>query len=122
MSSLHKARMSSPKKEMMLLMMVLMMALHSQLEYPLWYLYFLLPTAWAWGVCLGAGEPATAAPATAARRSSPWSRAAPRRGRPPQAGPASISWATIATSWRRRSGSCRTTRASLQWVLRPTMP
>lgn len=37
-------------------MMVLMMALHSQLEYPLWYLYFLLPTAWAWGVCLGAGS------------------------------------------------------------------
>lgn len=48
-------------------MMVLMMALHSQLEYPLWYLYFLLPTAWAWGVCLGAGEPATAAPAASAR-------------------------------------------------------
>ena len=39
-------------------MMVLMMALHSQLEYPLWYLYFLLPTAWAWGVCLGAGPAA----------------------------------------------------------------
>jgi len=33
--------------------MVLMMALHSQLEYPLWYAYFLLPTAWIWGVCLG---------------------------------------------------------------------
>lgn len=49
-------------------MMVLMMALHSQLEYPLWYLYFLLPTAWAWGVCLGA-VPAAApgAPAAAAR-------------------------------------------------------
>lgn len=41
-------------------MVVLMMALHSQLEYPLWYLYFLLPTAWAWGVCLGAGAPAAA--------------------------------------------------------------
>ena len=34
-------------------MMVLMMALHSQLEYPLWYAYFLLPTAFAWGLCLG---------------------------------------------------------------------
>lgn len=46
-------------------MFVLMMALHSQLEYPLWYLYFLLPTAWAWGVCLGAGAPGVdAAPAT----------------------------------------------------------
>jgi O-antigen ligase len=32
--------------------MVLMMGLHSQLEYPLWYAYFLLPTAWAWGYCL----------------------------------------------------------------------
>jgi len=38
--------------------MVLMMALHSQLEYPLWYSYFLLPTAWAWGFCLGAGTAA----------------------------------------------------------------
>ena len=32
--------------------MVLLMALHSQLEYPLWYAYFLLPTAFAWGLCL----------------------------------------------------------------------
>jgi hypothetical protein len=35
-------------------MMVLLVAIHSQLEYPLWYAYFLLPTAWAWGYCLGA--------------------------------------------------------------------
>jgi O-antigen ligase len=34
-------------------MMVLMMALHSQLEYPLWYAYFLLPTAFALGLGLG---------------------------------------------------------------------
>jgi O-antigen ligase len=34
-------------------MMVLMMALHSQLEYPLWYAYFLLPTALVFGLCLG---------------------------------------------------------------------
>ncbi len=42
------------------LVMVLLMALHSQLEYPLWYAYFLLPTAFAWGLCLGgeAGEEA----------------------------------------------------------------
>ena len=40
--------------------MVLLMALHSQLEYPLWYAHFLLPTALAWGLCLGAG--ATPAP------------------------------------------------------------
>ena len=32
-------------------MMVLMMVLHSQLEYPLWYSYFLLPTAFAFGLC-----------------------------------------------------------------------
>jgi O-antigen ligase len=36
-------------------MMVLLMGLHSQLEYPLWYAHFLLPTAFAWGLCLGAG-------------------------------------------------------------------
>jgi O-antigen ligase len=40
------------------LVMVLLMVLHSQLEYPLWYAYFLLPTAFAWGLCLGgAAEP-----------------------------------------------------------------
>ena len=32
--------------------MVLMIAVHSQLEYPLWYAYFLLPTAFAFGLCL----------------------------------------------------------------------
>jgi O-Antigen ligase/Virulence factor membrane-bound polymerase, C-terminal/Protein glycosylation ligase len=48
------------------LVMVLLMALHSQLEYPLWYAYFLLPTAFAWGLCLGGG------PAVQDRKSSPW--------------------------------------------------
>jgi O-antigen ligase len=42
--------------------MVLMIAIHSLDEYPLWYCYFLLPAAWAWGFTLGsgrsAGEPA----------------------------------------------------------------
>jgi hypothetical protein len=43
--------------------MVLMMAVHSQLEYPLWYAYFLLPTAFAFGLCLGgAPEPSATAP------------------------------------------------------------
>ena len=37
-------------------MMVLMMAVHSQLEYPLWYAYFLLPTAFVFGLCLGGGS------------------------------------------------------------------
>lgn len=47
------------------LVMVLMMVVHSQLEYPLWYAYFLLPTALALGLCLGArataADPAPAA-------------------------------------------------------------
>ncbi len=34
-------------------LMVLMIGLHSLLEYPLWYAYFLLPAAWAWGFALG---------------------------------------------------------------------
>ncbi len=45
--------------------MVLLMALHSQLEYPLWSLHFLLPTAFAWGLCLRESE---AAPMPAATR------------------------------------------------------
>ncbi len=32
--------------------MVVMIGLHSLLEYPLWYAYFLLPAAWAWGFAL----------------------------------------------------------------------
>ena len=35
--------------------MVLMIAIHSLDEYPLWYCYFLLPAAWAWGFTLGSG-------------------------------------------------------------------
>jgi hypothetical protein len=46
--------------------MVLLMGLHSQLEYPLWYAHFLLPTAFAWGLCLGASAPV--APAGTVRR------------------------------------------------------
>ncbi|WP_310737663.1 Wzy polymerase domain-containing protein [Mitsuaria sp. WAJ17] len=38
------------------LMVVLMIGLHSMLEYPLWYLYFLLPTAFALGLALAAPE------------------------------------------------------------------
>ena len=48
------------------LVMVLLMALHSQLEYPLWYAYFLLPTAFAWGLCLGGG------PAPQDGKPGPW--------------------------------------------------
>ena len=42
---------------------VLMVLLHSLLEYPLWYAYFLLPAAFAFG--LGVERPAEAAPAEA---------------------------------------------------------
>jgi O-antigen ligase len=36
--------------------MVLLMGVHSQLEYPLWYAHFLLPTAFAWGLCVAGTE------------------------------------------------------------------
>jgi hypothetical protein len=46
-------------------LMVLLILLHSLLEYPLWYAYFLLPAAFAFGLCLAepGPEPAKAAPA-----------------------------------------------------------
>ena len=52
------------------LMLVLVIGLHSLVEYPLWYAYFLLPAALAWGFALGspagaatpAGRPADATP------------------------------------------------------------
>jgi len=44
------------------LLMVLMIGLHSLLEYPLWYSYFLLPAAWAWAFAVG--EPGQPAPRT----------------------------------------------------------
>ncbi|MCB1998505.1 MAG: O-antigen ligase C-terminal domain-containing protein, partial [Rhodoferax sp.] len=43
-------------------MFVLMIGLHSLLEYPLWYAYFLLPLAWVWGLALGRGQASTAVP------------------------------------------------------------
>jgi hypothetical protein len=43
-------------------MFVLMISLHSLLEYPLWYAYFLLPAAWAFGFGLGAPRAPAAAP------------------------------------------------------------
>ncbi len=43
-------------------MVVLMIGLHSLLEYPLWYAYFLLPAAWCWGFALGAAAAGTARP------------------------------------------------------------
>ncbi|HSV68466.1 MAG TPA: Wzy polymerase domain-containing protein [Methylibium sp.] len=49
------------------LAMVAVLALHSLLEYPLWYAYFLLPAAWALGVFVG-GAPRTVAPSAAGMR------------------------------------------------------
>lgn len=37
-------------------MIVVVMGLHSLFEYPLWYVYLLLPTAWAFGFAVGAGS------------------------------------------------------------------
>jgi hypothetical protein len=34
-------------------MMLALVGLHSLLEFPLWYMYFLLPTALLWGLCSG---------------------------------------------------------------------
>jgi O-antigen ligase len=49
------------------LVMVLMILLHSMLEYPLWYAYFLLPAAFAFGICLGPSDDERARAAPTAR-------------------------------------------------------
>lgn len=43
-------------------MVVLLIGLHSLTEYPLWYAYFLLPAAWAWGFALRRVETFAIAP------------------------------------------------------------
>jgi O-antigen ligase len=50
-------------------MIVVVMGLHSLFEYPLWYAYMLLPTAWAFGFAVGAGT--SAAPAEGGERPVP---------------------------------------------------
>ena len=50
--------------------MVLLMVLHSQLEYPLWYAHFLLPTAFAFGLCVDGRAGAGIAARPPARRSN----------------------------------------------------
>jgi O-antigen ligase len=52
--------------------MVLMMGWHSMLEYPLWYAYFLLPTAFMWGLCLRPHEPVEPDTPAHATRPAPW--------------------------------------------------
>jgi O-antigen ligase len=56
---------SSPRAAMLRasFMLVVMIGIHSLLEYPLWYAYFLLPTAFAFGFCLGTDKPAQSATA-----------------------------------------------------------
>jgi O-antigen ligase len=51
--------------------MVALAAVHSQLEYPLWYAYFLLPAAWAWGWCLAARPDGPAPELHGTREQSP---------------------------------------------------
>jgi O-antigen ligase len=53
------------------LVMVLMILLHSLLEYPLWYAYFLLPAAFAFGLTLGRSGGAQADPAVEPGRAWP---------------------------------------------------
>jgi O-antigen ligase len=50
--------------------MVAMAGVHSLFEYPLWYAYFLLPTAWVWGWALGGVGDAAPASAASPRRPS----------------------------------------------------
>jgi len=54
--------------------MVLMILLHSLLEYPLWYAYFLLPAAFAFGLALGrpADNGARAGPEISIKPGPPW--------------------------------------------------
>jgi O-Antigen ligase/Virulence factor membrane-bound polymerase, C-terminal/Protein glycosylation ligase len=71
-------------------MMLVLIGLHSLLEYPLWYAYFLLPTAFIWGFALGLRpasqtsrgdtrqtDPTPATDETAAQRASSRATAAP---------------------------------------------
>lgn len=50
------------------LAVVALSLLASQVEYPLWYAYFLLPTAFAWGLALGVPGPGPAPAASGQRR------------------------------------------------------
>lgn len=56
-------------------LVVVMIGLHSLLEYPLWYSYFLLPTAWAFGFALR-GPGAAARPSTRGLAVAAWLLAA----------------------------------------------
>lgn len=55
-------------------MLVLMIGLHSLLEYPLWYSYFLSPAAFAWGIALSR-PPADGRPIISSATAPRWQRA-----------------------------------------------
>ncbi len=61
------------------MVMILLIGLHSLLEYPLWYAYFLLPTAFLFGLCLGDGSAAPGATRFAEQAATPTK---PRATRP----------------------------------------
>ena len=62
------------------LMMILYMGVHSLLEFPLWYTYFLFPTAWLWGLTLGwSATPASSQSAPAASQAPTSSSMPPER-------------------------------------------
>jgi len=58
------ARLPSPARAAFVMLVVL--GVHSLLEYPLWYAYFLLPAAWALGMFIGSA-PASSAMSSSAR-------------------------------------------------------
>lgn len=63
----RKGAAGRPDTERAALFMVLLAGVHSMLEYPLWYSYFLLPVMFAWGLALApaslpSGEEQAAAP------------------------------------------------------------
>ncbi|WP_246498208.1 O-antigen ligase family protein [Ideonella paludis] len=52
--------------------MLLLIGLHSLLEYPLWYAYFLLPAAWAWGFALVSPPQTPPSEAAPSAEALPW--------------------------------------------------
>ena len=63
-------------------MMLVLIGLHSMLEYPLWYAYFLLPTAFIWGYALGLPAANTSSKPLALKSEPSPEQAAPRRSWP----------------------------------------
>ncbi len=64
------------------LLMILYIGVHSLLEFPLWYTYFLFPTAWLWGLTLGwsaTPAPLPSAPVATQAPSKPSSSMPPER-------------------------------------------